>query len=866
MLNSHCRQVTLAFVVALSASHVAANDPPSRLDLSKVGKAATALLATKGHRTLGAAFCVDPSGLFVTNEHVVAASGGSSDITLVLHPGEKGEKVFKARAVRRSTELDLALLRAEGAKGLPALPLGSDTDLTELMELIAFGFPFGNALAGSSNEYPAISVTVGSVNSLRRKAGELDRIQLDAVLNPGNSGGPVLDRNGKVIGVVVAGIRGSGVNFAIPVSHVLKFLATPDLRLTSPTVDRTMIHKPAVFRAAADSALPSDKPLELELILPGGDGKQRTLKMEQNAEGYHLATAPVPELEGPVRLRLTVRYADSTLTATTEDREFTAGSKPLRLSDICGLTGGPQPSATLTGGKPISGPLVGLDKVPVTLGGVPVAIDLQRATEVSVERPDVPASVTYTVVAKRDGREVGRATATILVSDKTAAGGLAGRALRPPLEKDKTVRPLPASVTDVAVGGDGRYLILHLARLNKLAVFDVNAAKVLHWIPVTEEGVLFTAGLEKLLVALPKAAIVQRWDLASGEREATAPFPDKLEVRALALGRASNGPALFYAKDEKDTWPNVKAENFGLLDVGRLKRAELNWSRPAPNEFVHLGQNVHLCASADGKVFGVWGRSGGHGLAALTVDGNSVRPTFQFVPGTYLAPSDDGKVFASGRGLLKDDLKQYSFSKAEDGRCVPADRGSYYLCFGPAPGIRPFPVQNQGSAAPDHAVEVRVLGDERPLTRLTDLDLPGDAVVSNGLLTFNKRVHFVPRAKLIVTLPAGEDRLVLHRFDPDQAIEQSDLDYLFVTSQAPPSVKRGEAFRYQLVVKSRRKDVRYKLEDGPKGMSVSDDGLVRWDVPQLYREAEAAVILSVRNGGNQECFHSFSLTILDTDR
>ncbi len=875
---SALRNCPLALACALAAAPATAGEPLSRVELSKVGKAATVLVVSKDRRSSATAFCVHPDGLFVTNEHVVGAQARDDDLTLVLLPGEKGEKVLKARAVRRDKEADLALLRADGEKGLPALALGSDADLSELMELVAFGFPFGNALATGAGDYPSISVTVGSVNSLRRKGGELHRIQLDAVLNPGNSGGPVLDRNGKVVGVVVAGIRGAGVNFAIPVSKVAKFLAAPELRLTPPALDSARVRRPVLFRARAESALPSDAPLELELILPGAGGKERSFKMERDGEAYRVTAAPLPEPEGPARLRLTARFGNDSLTGTAEDCEFTAGGKPLRLSDVSGLAGGAEPRATLTGGRPFPGPLVGLEKVPVLLGDVRVAVDLARATEVTVEHPEGPASVVCTVVARRGGREVGRDSVTVAVAGPPTASGVAAATparVRPPqLGQDKTVRPLPAAVADVAVGGDGRYLVLHLPRMNKLAVFDVNAAKVLHYVPVAEDGVVFAAGADKLVVALPRAGIVQRWDLATGVREAAAPFPDKLEARALALGRASAGPALFYGKDEKDNWPNIKGDNFGLLDVGRLKRVGMGWTRPAPGEFVHLGQNVNLRASADGKVFGLWSRGQGHGVAALTVDGNSVRPVYQFVPGTYVTPSDDGKVFASGRGLLSDDLKQYRFAKAEAGRCVLADRGSYYLAFGPAPAQR-FPAHNPNfpaPAEPDPAVAVHVLGDERPLARLTDIELPGpDSPVFNpqqgaSPLTFDKRVHFLPRAKLIITLPAGEDRLVLHRFDPDQAIEKSDLDYLFVTSQPPLAVRRGETFTYQLVVKSRKKGVRCKLEDGPKGMTVSEDGLVRWEVGESFREAEAAVIISVRDAGNQECFHSFNLAVRDAER
>jgi hypothetical protein len=73
-------------------------------------------------------------------------------------------------------ELDLALLQVSGQKECPTLKIGTEDGLTELAEVIAFGYPFGTGLAVGKKEKPAISVNVGSITSLRLKAGELHRM------------------------------------------------------------------------------------------------------------------------------------------------------------------------------------------------------------------------------------------------------------------------------------------------------------------------------------------------------------------------------------------------------------------------------------------------------------------------------------------------------------------------------------------------------------------------------------------------------------------------------------------------------------------------------------------------------------------
>src|SRR4029077_6386742 len=105
---------------------------------------------------------------------------------------------------------------------------------------------------------------------------------------------------------------------------------------------------------------------------------------------------------------------------------------------------------------------------------------------------------------------------------------------------------LPATIADVAVGGGGRYLVLHLPQQRKLAVFDINEAKVAHYITAADDNVQFAASLDKLIVVLGNTRIMQRWNLHTGERELSLPLPVNGVVKTLALGSASNGPLLLH--------------------------------------------------------------------------------------------------------------------------------------------------------------------------------------------------------------------------------------------------------------------------------------------------------------------------------
>ncbi|HEY1310505.1 MAG TPA: DegQ family serine endoprotease [Pseudolabrys sp.] len=161
--------------------------------------------------SLGSGFIIDASGLVVTNNHVIA---DSDEITVILNDSTN----LKAEIVGRDTKTDLALLRVKSDKPLKAVKFG-DSDKLRLGEwVIAIGNPF--SLGGT--------VTAGIVSARNRdiQSGPYDNyIQTDAAINRGNSGGPLFNLNGEVIGVNTAIISPSGgsigIGFAVPSKTVV---------------------------------------------------------------------------------------------------------------------------------------------------------------------------------------------------------------------------------------------------------------------------------------------------------------------------------------------------------------------------------------------------------------------------------------------------------------------------------------------------------------------------------------------------------------------------------------------------------------------------------------------------------------------
>ena len=136
------RSLLILGLLAL-ALPVAAQEKLTKVEIGKRGKAATAFVEVPGVST-GTAFCIHPSGLFITNEHVV--HGAKDEVILVLNPSLDGQRVLKAKVVRTDKVLDLALLRVEGEKDLPSLPLGSIKGVAELSEVEPAGSPSASSL------------------------------------------------------------------------------------------------------------------------------------------------------------------------------------------------------------------------------------------------------------------------------------------------------------------------------------------------------------------------------------------------------------------------------------------------------------------------------------------------------------------------------------------------------------------------------------------------------------------------------------------------------------------------------------------------------------------------------------------------
>ncbi len=186
---------------------------------------------------LGSGFIISSDGYIITNDHV---AGNAAEITVTMTNGTR----LTAELVGSDPVSDIALLKVD-ARDLPALTLGNSDDIIVGEWAIAFGNPFG---LFEINDKP--TVTVGVISSTNMNLGRVenrlyrDMIETDAAINRGNSGGPLVNGLGEVIGVNTLIYTGGqsttfvGYGFAIPINKVKKVVG--ELRRTG-KVERQVV-------------------------------------------------------------------------------------------------------------------------------------------------------------------------------------------------------------------------------------------------------------------------------------------------------------------------------------------------------------------------------------------------------------------------------------------------------------------------------------------------------------------------------------------------------------------------------------------------------------------------------------------------
>jgi hypothetical protein len=426
--------------------------------------------------------------------------------------------------------------------------------------------------------------------------------------------------------------------------------------------------------------------------------------------------------------------------------------------------------------------------------------------------------------------------------------------VRPTVTKETTYK-LPEAARALRVGGGGRFLVMHFPTARRFGVFDANEARITRFIPAPDGAPFFAAGMRKLLVYSADDKALTRYDLTTGQREASRKIevPDGA-VEAFCMGHSSAGPLLI----------GVNGKGAGLYDIETFKELEL-----PPDGLPFAGGAKQRLpgglywAGGLGRVFGHTGNYGQpNGVKTVIVGGEKVEQHGQHEGTWFVVPGPDGKyVFAGGHGVLTERVTAVNDAAFSMGPgkgfashlYLPAAHGPFYVLASTIDGF------GRDGTPPVGTIQLYLHGSKEPFAKFANT-----AVAKygwDGLKGFGieHSVHLIPQANLLVVVPDARDELKLYPADVDKLLEADGRDYMYVASVPATRFEKGRTLAFAITARAKNGPVKFRLESGPPGMTVSTTGLVRWPVPADYDGARAEAILVLTDSKGNEKFHTLVL-------
>lgn len=477
----------------------------------------------------------------------------------------------------------------------------------------------------------------------------------------------------------------------------------------------------------------------------------------------------------------------------------------------------------------------------------------QQADRSPVPQAVAPAAPAADVNApNRGGAAVQSGTITNLpgAAPIVAARPLLGTASDSAPSKPDAQIELPGDVDDVTVGGNGRYLLLTMRTLQKVVVLDVREAKVRKYVNVGSTDFLVAGGGTQFVIVNLSDASLEAWtyeNLETPRLRTTIDMKGREKVAAAAMGYSSEGPLALSFIYDPPLPDQVFVELFNLSTLAPLKYAPPRQTRRHATR--HSASGLFIYASPGGDSFS---RIQENKLEVLSFDGTTASLTPEKTVASTGGQSDphllgfDARTIYNHSSILLPDGRTIQTPPQTEGRFSPAIPPHYWLRASQSPGKSSGPV------------EFLLSGSGEPLTKV-DLELPTrqDDYAPTSLRAA-KRVFYNATEKSLVVFPFGR-RLFLKRYDLNAEIAKLDTDVLHVVSEPPGVFRPGKSYDYQIHTLSNRGSIRYRLESGPSGLTVSPDGRVEWQPPIDAPQRQAAIV-AVSDRSGKSIFHSIALT------
>jgi S1-C subfamily serine protease len=757
----------------------------------------------------GFLFLTDYSdGYVVTNAHVILEGDKpAANIQVVFDSGHPAEKAYKAGVLAFDKDRDLALLKIS-SEDFP-IPLSEMDTATvrETMPVYIFGFPFGQGLAIDGQGNPEVTVSSGSISSIRHdKYGNVSYVQVTGDINPGNSGGPIVDKKGKIVGIAVAKVKGTQIGLAIPTKSLEGFF------------------QGRVSKSSVSEESNADGDAKISITLQTIDPLKKIKNIGVVLVSKEDVKLPFPMNEDgtPQRIGKSMKvYKKCTWDKTSARIRFVLKGKPGEIKNYYFQVGFSDETGVVRFLEP-----------------TPFELTFREERMASSGRPGSRGQP-----SARPGKRGKKDKAPPLASV-------------PKVSQTRSIKT-PEIITNCVPAGGGGYLVVFFKKLRKLGVFSLAKRKFSSYISVPSSEILYTAGRNYIVAVDPGNGLIMRYSLFDGKRELTQRVPVTGIVQRIAMGSNTDGPLLVRWAVGSSALDRAV---YDLVDITSMRKTTNQSIRPRNGSY---RDNVHLRPSADGSVVGIWATSHSPtGLGCLIFYGNSVERKYEHNSVGHVVPGPKGQYLYTSSGYYSNSLKSLSEDLRKSRQpLIPGLEGPYFIGLSAADTKRSSYYDREYDM-----INVYLTGNSTPLfSYKIDTAVTGKISRRRGDnrgsdFSLDRRIYFLPSSGLLVIIPDVADKIVLSPLDVMDSLKKSGIDYLFVSSQPRTMADRGSQYIYQIKVMSKSGGVRYNLESAPDGMTISSRGRISWFTDDTTASPVSVIVL-VSDRSGQEIFHTFNINL-----
>ena len=639
----------------------------------------------------------------------------------------------------------------------------------------------------------------------------------------------------------------------------------------APSVAWSARENPIRLSVRLEFPTPPDVPPQVQAKFIGDWSGEREARVEKiSATEYSVTGSPVLPGAFPLQPMIRVQWLGGPSGVVTShinrrpvfirDRQIQVGETTDHISALSVVRPG-QGVATRRNGTKIEGKIGGLEDLPLYSEGTEervVSTDLSKQTAVSFlpagMRPEnvvcrvTVSGATYSVAKEVPVPVEGPEAPLLGEGDPTRPSFDPYANLQPSFEGDRVEVKFPGEITDVRWGGGGRYLVAHLGVKNHLEVIDCLSGQRLGLIPMREGGV-FGVGANAVLVA--HGSTLERWSLSPFKRESEPKHWAPGSILGLVVGsRATQWVGVLY-----DALDDAGFLIFEYRDIFTGEPIHCQLPTQVLPQWLE-----HSCPSGDGYTLAFGFRPGA--VSKVIGPNGSEMTVSDMQSSRWTIPGPDGRIAYLGTGEARlVDFPHSVLSSWEYSSLIPIGIRGLAIRLSPI-----FPRSRQ-DASPLTLSVVDVLSDSELVTNwvsLNELD-PSQSEIKREQadrdpLRLDRRCSYSGQLGILCTIPLANRSVVIRKLNLWETLKAANTPYLYLTSDAPPVVASGKAFKMALhPVTSSEAQIAWKVLAGPEGLNVDPQGTLSWAIPASAKGKSIPVILraSTDEGQSQLWDHTF---------